>query len=407
MIHKSSLILSLFCIIGCKPRAANQQSANVKEIKTSDIEIDSEIGESLHNNEAAATDQILAAISASIKIEDKNNSLHPPGPIARRDAHPKAHGCVDAKFKILKVEPQLTSILQKGVFSNPDQEFDATIRFSNGNGNPNRHDARGDGRGMAVKVHGVSGARLTNGDDGATDTQDFVMINHPLFFVNDPEHYVPIVKGIAEDTVEAKARLAKILIGNPRETKVIAEITSIHILNPLFEQYWSEVPYQIGTKSSGAKAVKFSSFPVNCKTGVALPIVRPKFFEVPKLLTKDFNYLRNEMINTLKPDGKNSVCYDFAIQLRSTNPSTGKPEDEKDLEDPTILWNGQFHSIARITIPPQQFNSDDQNLQCENRSYSPWNGIAEHKPLGVVNRIRKVVYQAISKKRHQLNGSAR
>lgn len=113
------------------------------------------------------------------------------------------------------------------------------------------------------------------------------------------------------------------------------------------------------------------------------------------------------MINTLKPDGKNSVCYDFAIQLRSTNPSTGKPEDEKDLEDPTILWNGPFHSVARITIPPQQFNSDDQNLQCENRSYSPWNGIAEHKPLGVVNRIRKVVYQAISKKRHQLNGSAR
>ena len=40
---------------------------------------------------------------------------------------------------------------------------------------------------------------------------------------------------------------------------------------------------------------------------------------------------------------------------------------------------------------------------CENISMNPWHSIKEHTPLGGMNRTRKIVYQATSKIRHELN----
>ena len=42
---------------------------------------------------------------------------------------------------------------------------------------------------------------------------------------------------------------------------------------------------------------------------------------------------------------------------------------------------------------------------CEDLSFSPWNGdIADHKPLGVVSRFKRKVYNASRRERHELNG---
>lgn len=40
-------------------------------------------------------------------------------------------------------------------------------------------------------------------------------------------------------------------------------------------------------------------------------------------------------------------------------------------------------------------------------SFNPWHALPEHKPLGAVNRIRRVVYTAVSKLWHQHNGVPR
>src|SRR5262249_26153593 len=41
----------------------------------------------------------------------------------------------------------------------------------------------------------------------------------------------------------------------------------------------------------------------------------------------------------------------------------------------------------------------------ENLSFSPWHCLPDHKPLGAVNRVRRAVYIAISKRRRELNGA--
>jgi hypothetical protein len=47
--------------------------------------------------------------------------------------------------------------------------------------------------------------------------------------------------------------------------------------------------------------------------------------------------------------------------------------------------------------------SPAQAVFCENLSFSPWHSLPEHRPLGLVNRVRKVAYREISKLRHDLN----
>lgn len=36
-------------------------------------------------------------------------------------------------------------------------------------------------------------------------------------------------------------------------------------------------------------------------------------------------------------------------------------------------------------------------------SFSPWHTIAEHQPLGAIQRLRREVYEASSRYRHEMN----
>ena len=56
-----------------------------------------------------------------------------------------------------------------------------------------------------------------------------------------------------------------------------------------------------------------------------------------------------------------------------------------------------------MTLPPQDFDTPAQNLQCDNLSFNPWFGLEAHRPIGGINRLRKAVYEAISDYRHARN----
>ena len=98
----------------------------------------------------------------------------------QRTEHPKHHGCVRAKFTIAA---DLPASLKVGIFSQP-RVFPAWIRVSNGQ---EQDDQKFDSRGMAVKLMDVPGQKVLDDEQG---TQDFVMINYPLFFIRDLSDYV-------------------------------------------------------------------------------------------------------------------------------------------------------------------------------------------------------------------------
>jgi hypothetical protein len=338
-----------------------------------DLTLDAELGE------AAAPDeeQLGLRIAASLRRTIEKN--YPPHnrPV-RRDAHPKAHGCVRAEFR---VEKDLPAKLAHGVFR-PGAAYQAWIRFSNADGNPKRADVRGDARGMAIKLVGVPGEKILP-DERDAKTHDFMMIDHPTFLVDDPRRYLKLIEWSTSESLWLRLfapfaiGMRGALIGRAIRTKTIA--------SPLETRYWSATAYRLGAGQEKS-AIKFS----------ARPSGSPSRRNPPQ---PDRNFLRDAMSEHL---AERDAHFDFLVQPR-TSPALS-------VERSMFEWNeagAPFYKVATITIPRQTFASPAQEEFGENLSFTPWHALPEHRPLGVVNRVRRVVYEELSRFRHELNGVPR
>jgi hypothetical protein len=77
------------------------------------------------------------------------------------------------------------------------------------------------------------------------------------------------------------------------------------------------------------------------------------------------------------------------------------------VEDNTVEWSeddSPFIPVARIEIPKQTFVQNQ--AVCENLSFNPWHSLPEHKPVGVMNRVRKPLYLEVSRYRRTMNGQS-
>jgi catalase len=304
----------------------------------------------------------------SEKLLDKNEK-----PV-RRGQHPKHHGCVRAEFI---VEANLPEKLRVGVFQK-QRNFPACIRFSNAR---KQNDSKGGTHGMAIKILGVEGNKVLK-EEKDEKTQDFVMMDHPVFFIRNVQDYVEFFEVQAKSSGKPPLQFFFSSL-NPfkwrlHEFKILMSMQRKKIVSPLENQYWSTTPYQLGSE-----AIKFcvKSSPANTSGRSVL---------------NTENYLREAMVEHLK---NKEACFDFCVQLQ-TDP------DKMPIEDPTIEWNEQespYQKVATIKIPPQDFDSKEQMEFCEDLSYTPWHSLPEHMPLGGINRSRKEIYQLISTTRHELN----
>jgi hypothetical protein len=87
------------------------------------------------------------------------------------------------------------------------------------------------------------------------------------------------------------------------------------------------------------------------------------------------------------------AVFDFRVQPQ-TDP-VAMP-----VENVSIEWK-ELDSVpipvATLTIPVQHVDSSEGealNKQCDEMAFSPWNALAEHRPMGGINRMRKAVYLA-------------
>jgi hypothetical protein len=327
--------------------------------------------EAIPPDEPDAIKSILDTLEAAVRTEHAAGSRP-----AWRDAHAKAHGCLKAEFS---VKAGIPADLRRGVFA-ATRSFTAWIRFSNGHGKP-QDDRIGDGRGMAIKLTGVDGPKLLAAETEA-GTQDFVMINSPAFFIRNASDYVSFLRASKYHVPFA------FFLTHWHELRAARAIVQEPVGEVLEERYFSMTPYLLGRRY-----IKFGARPVDCGTGAALA-------PSAALPPAGPDYLRERMIAWMR---SKDACFTFAVQPQ-TDPAT------MPVEDPTIVWDeakAPFIDVATIRIPRQRFDSDAQQTFCENLSYTPWHALAEHRPVGGINRIRKVVYEGISVLRHQLNKTPR
>ena len=329
--------------------------------------------ELIPDGEAAMTQDI---IQTAVRIVDQ----HRESTRYLRDAHAKAHGCVKAEVQVL---PELATELRQGVFSEPGKTWQATMRLSNGNAYP-QFDSIRDARGMAIKLLDVPGKQLLNDRQGHSE-QDFVMFNHPNFFVSDVAEYRQNVAAQAD----GKKVMAFFPGWDPRTWQVRHLFIALATLSPAPASptqttYFSVSPYKFG--EANAK-FRVTPDPDNCPV-YALPMQNQN---LP-------NFLRSALNQQLSTD-RVPAC--FVLQIQRQDAGKYLP-----IEDTSIEWSesdAPFETVARIKLPAQDFDTPALNLQCDNQSFNPWFGLEAHRPIGGINRLRKAVYEAVSDYRHSRN----
>ncbi len=314
-----------------------------------------------HSNLSAAAQE--AATDAILDID--LNVQAQKGPDLRKD-HPKSHGLVWGEFKI---EDNIPELLKVGMFAQP-KTYPIWARFSNASEAEKRgkfkSDLDPDIRVLAIKLLHVEGEKVL---DDEKETQDFLLINHPVFMVRDAQGFANLTKAsIGQADPEVLRSLEPTF-------EILKAVTSKQVANPLLIQYWSTTPYRLGSQS-----IKYSLKPHQQDTSGSTP--------------NSENYLREAIVKYLSEDGLDAT-FDFLVQLYVNDEKTP-------IEDPMQEWqekDSPFIKLATIKIPAQKFDFEERKRLNEGLSFTPWHTLPEHAPLGSVNLARKKIYQEMTKAR--------
>lgn len=324
--------------------------------------------EVLPSDEADDICRVVQALKALLqRNREKTGHFH-------GDVHVKFHGCAAGEFRVL---PNLPAELAQGLFKN-ERTFSAVVRFSNSASQP-QPDLIPDGRGLAIKVFDVEEDRLTP-DDLSRRTQDFVMVNHPVFFARNVKDFL---------------RLEQVLVtANDNPLVTVTEGLTGGDWNPL-RWHWREAltAVQIAghLPAHPASNTYFSMAPIRFGQYVAKYRVRPageilgSWLDLASSLGTQRDALQLMLAETLRSQ---QVLFEFQIQLRTS-------AETMPVEDATVEWpesESPYRTVALLLIPRQEIDTEQQKATCRQLAFNVWHAIADHQPLGGINRLRREVY---------------
>ncbi len=307
---------------------------------------------------------------------------------ALRSVHAKSYGLLDAT---MTVPDGLPPELAQGLFARPGT-YRVVMRFSAVPGDL-LDDRVSTPRGLSIKVLGVDGERLP-GSEGAT-TQDFVLVNGPVFGAPTPKKFLGVVKLLAGTTDKAPG-LKKALSAALQQVERIVEATGhksgtlvalgghpeTHVLG---ETYWSQAALR-----HGDFVAKLHVAPVSANL-LALTNRKVDLDDKP-------NGLRGAVVEHFTNDGGE---WELRAQLNVDL-------DAMPIEDASVEWpedRSPYRTVARIVAGPQPAWTHGRSVAVDDGlSFSPWHGLAAHRPLGGVMRVRRRVYEEAVRFRAQHNG---
>lgn len=333
-------------------------------------------------DEAETTRELVETMR---KIQEK---VLEDGGHALRAVHAKSHGLIRAELELAGALP---AHLAQGIAARPGR-YPVVMRVSTNPGDV-LDDNVSVSRGLALKIVGVEGERL-HGSEGH-NTQDFVMVNGPAFLKSDAKSFLKSLKLLAATTDKApglKKVLSSVLQGVEKmveaaggKSPTIISMGGHPETHPLGETWFSQVPMLWGEYMA-----KVSLAPVS-----------------PELTA-----LTDQPVDLKdKPDGLREAIgahfagqggtWELRVQL-CTN------LEEMPIEDAKVVWpeeRSPYVTVGRIVAGPQSSWSQARaGVVDERMSFSPWHGIAAHRPIGSVMRVRKAAYEAARAFRESRNG---
>jgi hypothetical protein len=297
---------------------------------------------------------------------------------ALRSVHAKSHALLQGELEVLV---GLAPELAQGMAARPAR-LPVVMRLSTNPGDI-LDDNVSTPRGLAIKVIGVQGERL-HGSEG-DNTQDFVLVNGPAFLKHDAKSFLTSLKLLAATTDKAPGLkkvlssalqgVEKVIEGAGGKSPTLISLGGHPETHPLGETYYSQVPMLWGEYMA--------------KVSVA-PIA-------PELTALTRRPVRIDG----KPDGLRELVAEHFAQRGGTwelRVQLCTNLEEMPIEDAKVVWpeeRSPYVAVARIRVAPQPSWSEARADAVDDRmSFSPWHGVAAHRPIGSVMRVRKAAYEA-------------
>lgn len=333
-------------------------------------------------NELEITNELADTLLSISEITSKDYGH------AVRSVHAKGHGILRGK---LIVHENLPAIYQQGLFKYP-AEYSVVMRLSTIPGDV-MDDAVSTPRGLAIKILEVPGKQCNS--DSSEDSQDFLLVNGPAFLNPGVKGFLKSLKLLAATTDKAEG-LKKVLSTALRGTEKVLEafggkspiIMSLGgqpETNVLGETYYSQVPILYGKYIA-----KISLVPVSADL-IALT-------NQPVDLDDKPNGLREAVVDFFKT---HSAQWALRVQLCTDI-------EKMPIEDASVVWpeeESPYYPVATIMVNSQLAWHDKLYEEVEDAlSFSPWNAIEQHRPLGSVMRARKLTYEKSAEFRQMFNG---
>ncbi|SFR80096.1 catalase family protein [Sphingomonas jatrophae] len=307
---------------------------------------------------------------------------------AVRSVHAKGHALLKGR---LIVAEGLPPELAQGLFAQGG-EHEAILRFSTNAGDI-LDDSISLPRGLALKVLDVEGERLP-GSEGDR-TQDFILVNAPAFGAPEPKAFLGNLKLLAKTTDKAEwakkalsATLRTIEAGVEAlggKSALLNQMGGAQQVHPLGETYWTQVPFRYGDHIAKLQLVPVSRELTEVSGMTINAAGRP-------------DALREDINETIVEHGG---VWELRVQLCVDL-------DAMPVEDASKEWDAEaspYRTVARLEVPAQLGWQTGASEQAEGAlSFSVWHGLAAHRPLGGINRMRKQTYELSAGYRARFNG---
>ncbi|MGB9108753.1 MAG: catalase family protein [Telluria sp.] len=307
---------------------------------------------------------------------------------ANRSVHAKTHGLLVGELAVVEGLP---AAYAQGLFAHAGS-YPVAIRLSTTPGDILADDVSTP-RGMALKVVGVPGERVDGSEGDAT--QDFVLVNGPVFAAPTAKKFLGNAKLLASTTDKVpnlKRAFSAVLRGAEKAIEAVGgESGTLKSLgghpetHPLGETYFSQAPILYGDYMA-----KVSVAPVSPSL-TALT-------DAPVDLKHKPDGLRDAVVDHFASQGGE---WELRIQLCTDL-------EKMPIEDASVEWPQElspYVTVARLRVAPQPaWNEQRVKAIDEGMQFNPWHALAAHRPLGSIMRVRKDVYAMSKRFRAEHNG---
>jgi len=306
---------------------------------------------------------------------------------ATRSVHAKSHGLLVGELRVPK---DLAAVYAQGIFAAPGT-WPVVMRLSTVPG-----DLLDDGvstpRGLAIKVIGVGGERL-EGSEGDV-TQDFVLVTGQNFGAKTAKQFLSSLKLLARTTDKApgvKNALSAVLRGAERALeaaggssgtlKALGGYPATQILG---ETFYSQAPILYGPYMAKV-----------CVAPVSPALLR--LVNAPIKLSAEPDALRESVVAFFAAQ---SAEWELRVQLCTDLA-------RMPIEDSSIAWPEElspYVTVARLSAPRQIGWSVERSEAIDDEmAFDPWHGVAAHRPIGSIMRVRKLAYAMSARFRAEHN----